>query len=340
MEPYFREMSLDDFEALLPSVSNRLDPCFIIPFVGSGKEQRVDLDPSDVAVVAESSNPTLVSGKENEEPENHRPHANHAPQHESSDFVLRSSVKLARSNGDSEEHCEQEVILQQEAVTQLDPGKSLADDSLNWLLASRGRFVLTSERPNKKRKLLGADAGLERLVWLPPVPGEAATTCDVCCLGDTDVASNRMLHCSSCKVSVHQRCYGVQVVPDGYWTCAWCDGISSAPARMLSLNDGGRIVSMPCVLCPREKGALKPVKCDPGQAADGGNLSFAHLFCSLWAPEVLVEDMDSMEPVTNIGDIPENRTKMVCTLCKVMHGACVRCSHGMYFHSVLSLSIV
>ncbi|XP_071680737.1 uncharacterized protein [Lolium perenne] len=328
MEPYFREMSLDDFEALLPSVSNRLDPCFIIPFVGSGKEQRVDLDPSDVAVVAESSNPTLVSGKENEEPENHSAHANHAPQHESSDFVLRSSVKLARSNGDSEEHCEQEVILQQEAVTQLDPGKSLADDSLNWLLASRGRFVLTSERPNKKRKLLGADAGLERLVWLPPMPGEAATTCDVCCLGDTDVASNRMLHCSSCKVSVHQRCYGVQVVPDGYWTCAWCDGISSAPARMLSLNDGGRIVSMPCVLCPREKGALKPVKCDPGQAADGGNLSFAHLFCSLWAPEVLVEDMDSMEPVTNIGDIPENRTKMVCTLCKVMHGACVRCSHG------------
>ncbi|KAM0918218.1 hypothetical protein ACQ4PT_008836 [Festuca glaucescens] len=327
MEPYFREMTLDDFEALLPSVSNRLDPCFIIPFVGSGKEHQSagHVDPSHAAVVAENSNPNVALGKENEEPENCRAHVNHATQHESSDFVGRSSVKLVSSNGDSEEHRQQDVILQQEAVTQLDPGKSL-DDSLNWLLGARGRFVLTSERPNKKRKLLGADAGLERLVWLPPLPGETASTCDVCCLGESDAASNRMLHCNSCKVSVHQKCYGVQVVPDGYWTCAWCDGISSA--RRLTLNDEGRIVSMPCVLCPKEKGALKPVKCDPAQTADGGNPNFAHLFCSLWAPEVFVEDMDSMEPVTNIGDIPENRTKMVCTLCKVMHGACVRCSHG------------
>ena len=191
--------------------------------------------------------------------------------------------------------------------------------------------MLTSERPNKKRKLLGADAGLERLVWLPPLPGETGSRCDVCCLGESDTASNRMLHCNSCEVFVHQKCYGVQVMTDGYWMCAWCD--SNIFARRMTLNDECRIVSMPCVLCPKEKGALKPVKCDPGRTADGGNLNFAHLFCSLWAPEVFVEDMDSMEPVSNIGDIPENRTKMVCSICKVMHGACVRCSHGMYFHS-------
>ncbi|CAM0913860.1 unnamed protein product [Alopecurus aequalis] len=328
-------MTLEDFEAILPrppaTSNNRLDPCLIVPFVGSGKEEPAKHpDPSDVALVSsENSNSNLISGKENEEPENYRLHGNH----QSSDFVVGRSVKLADVNGTSEERCEeymQEVVLQQEeqsVVIELDPGrrdgcKQNLDSSLNWLLGASGRFVLTSERPNKKRKLLGADAGLERLVWLPPLPGETGSRCDVCCLGETDTASNRMLHCNSCKASVHQKCYGVQVMPDGYWVCAWCE--SNSMARRLTLNDEGRIVSMPCVLCPREKGALKPVKCD----ADGGNLIFAHLFCSLWAPEVFVEDMDSMEPVTNIGDIPENRMKMVCTICKVMHGACVRCSHG------------
>uniref|UniRef100_A0ACD5ZQC0 Uncharacterized protein n=1 Tax=Avena sativa TaxID=4498 RepID=A0ACD5ZQC0_AVESA len=345
VEPYFREISLEDFEALVPkppSTSNWLDPCLIIPFVGSGKEQLAKhVDPSDVAVVAENSNSNLILGKENEEPENRRVHIRHDT-HDSSDFVGHS-MQLANTNGTSDEHCEQdmqEVILQQgeqPVVIQLDPGtmrdgvvlsgcKQSLDASLNWLLGARGRFVLTSERPNKKRKLLGADAGLERLVWLPPLPGETGSRCDVCCLREIDMAFNRMLHCNSCQVSVHQKCYGVQVMPDGYWICAWCE--SNSLARRLTLNDEGRIVSMPCVLCPKEKGALKPVKCDPGQTADGGSLNFAHLFCSLWAPEVFIEDMDAMEPVTNIGDIPENRTKMVCSLCKVMHGACVRCSHG------------
>jgi hypothetical protein len=337
LEPYFREITLDDFEALVPAIPTRLDPCFVIPILGSGRDRlsvQQAADPSDVAVVSGNSNSSnLISGKENEDPENHKLHANH----ESSDFVMR----LANGNGTSEEHCHaqgmQEVILQQEdqpaAIHLIDPGgghEQNLDASLNWLLGARGRFVLTSERPSKKRKLLGADAGLEQLVRLPPLEGEAGPRCDVCCLGESDAASNRMLRCNSCEVSVHQKCYGVQVMPDGYWMCAWCDSICLA--RSLTLNDEGRIVSMPCVLCPKEKGALKPVKCEPGQTAD---MNFAHLFCSLWAPEVFVEDMESMEPVSNIGDIPENRTRMVCSLCKVMHGACVRCSHGMLFHSSL-----
>jgi len=45
-----------------------------------------------------------------------------------------------------------------------------------------------------------------------------------------------------------------------------------------------------------------------------------------------VEDMESMEPVTNLDSVQENRMKLTCSICKIKHGACVRCSHGMYLH--------
>jgi hypothetical protein len=201
-----------------------------------------------------------------------------------------------------------------------------AGTSLNWLLGARQRVVLTTERPNKKRKLLGVDAGLEQLVLLPRL----GAMCDVCCLGESGAASNRMLRCSSCKASVHQKCYGLRVVPEGRWLCAWCKYVESG--GLSSKKDASSTLSMPCVLCAKGKGALKPVKVEPNRTADGGNLQFVHLFCGLWRPEVLVEDMDSMEPVTNVGSV-ENPLKMVCNICKVKRGACIRCSHGMYFYS-------
>ncbi|KAG0513376.1 hypothetical protein BDA96_10G096700 [Sorghum bicolor] len=234
----------------------------------------------------------------------------------------------------------QEVIVQQEeqpVEIVLDQSRTNSNvlpgcredllPSLSWLLGARRRFVLTSERPNKKRKLLGADAGLEQLVLLPSPEGEAGSICDVCCMGESDMMSNRMLHCKNCEISVHQKCYGVRVVPDRFWFCVWCSRNIGMPRR-LTRSDACRTVPMPCVLCPKEKGALKPFKRDPGPSTDGGNQEFVHLFCSLWRTEFHVKDMESMEPVTNIVDTQENQSKLVCSLCKVMHGACVRCSHG------------
>ncbi|KAF0902609.1 hypothetical protein E2562_018101 [Oryza meyeriana var. granulata] len=343
MEPYFREINWDDVEAVMQApllgFNGRLDPCFLVPFVGSGKEFGENYDPSGVVVEDESSHLNSNLGKDNDELESNIVHSKQ-DLHESSDFV-GGNMELVINNGSNDEHGEQdmqEVVLQEEQPMEIEqdhgrtdaiallPAREESDASLHWLLGARDRFVLTSERPNKKRKLLGADAGLQRLVQLPFLEGEAGTTCDVCCLGESGASSNRMLHCSSCEVSVHQKCYGVHIVPDQTWLCAWCKSIRSA--RRQTRSDAGRTALTPCMLCPKEKGALKPVKWESDQIADGGNLKFVHLFCSLWAPEVVVEDMDTMEPVTNVGDIQENRTKLVCSLCKVMHGACIRCSHG------------
>ncbi|KAL5199481.1 hypothetical protein ABZP36_020684 [Zizania latifolia] len=344
MEAYFREILWDDFESLMPTPlfsSRRLDPFFLIPFVGSGngngKEFEENYDPSSLAIEDESSHLNSNLGKDGEELQSNIAHSKQDV-NDSSYFAGCNTELVINKGTNDDEHEEQdmqEVILQEEQPMEieLDHGRSESaalphdrqepDASLNWLLGARDRFVLTSERPNKKRKLLGADAGLERLVQLPLSEGEAGTTCDVCCLGEFCKSSNRMLHCSSCEVSVHQKCYGVHVVPDQSWLCSWCKGIRLA--RRQTRSDSGRTGVMPCVLCPKEKGALKPVKRESDRTADGGNPKFVHLFCSLWTPEVVVEDMDSMEPVTNVGDFQDNRTKLVCSLCKVeMRAFCLK----------------
>ncbi|TKY74324.1 Jade-1 protein [Spatholobus suberectus] len=81
----------------------------------------------------------------------------------------------------------------------------------------------------------------------------------------------------------------------------------------------------PCVLCPKKGGALKPVN---SSMEGAGSVPFVHLFCSLWMPEVYVDDLKKMEPVMNVGEIKETRKKLVCSVCKVKCGSCVRCSHG------------
>ncbi|XP_020089740.1 uncharacterized protein LOC109711216 isoform X3 [Ananas comosus] len=191
--------------------------------------------------------------------------------------------------------------------------------SFSWLLGAKERFILTSERPNKKRKLLGGDAGLEHLLVLPHSHEEASTSCDLCCSQDSTFKTNKLLSCYSCKAAVHQKCYGVREVPKGSWSCSYCKHLE---------KDGGDRSSRPCVLCPKEGGALKPVESHSGRGGDGSTTKFAHLFCSLWIPEVYVEDIKAMEPVMNIRGVQETRKKLVCNVCKVKHGACVRCSHG------------
>ena len=111
---------------------------------------------------------------------------------------------------------------------------------------------------------------------------------------------------------------------DGTWMCSWCK-------QKVDVDES----SNPCVLCPKKGGALKPVN---SSAEGAGLVPFVHLFCSLWMPEVYIDDLKKMEPVMNVGEIKETRKKLVCSVCKAKCGACVRCSHGM-FHCITVLCI-
>ncbi|PWZ22149.1 PHD finger protein rhinocero [Zea mays] len=349
-EAYFRPVTLADVEMLRPKLPfgySKVDSCMLVPFLGSGNESTTQAETYDVAV-AET---TLYLGVGGEEVVTNRERGvqsvhlasqkernDQSIEHDIHDVVVQQMVsdkELNRHRGVQGIH---EVSIQlggrSSGVDQAGSSSGIVlgqfvneeGTSLNWLLGATGRFVLTSERPNKKRKLLGVDAGLEQLVLLPRVGAEASASCDVCCLGESSMESNRIVNCSNCKVSVHQKCYGLHAVPDGQWLCAWCTYLESTGWSLK--EDAGNTQSMPCALCPKEKGALKPVKVESTRNEGIGHQKFVHLYCSLWAPEVFVEDMESMEPVLSLENVQENRMKLTCSICKIKHGACVRCSHG------------
>ncbi|CAA6659414.1 unnamed protein product [Spirodela intermedia] len=194
------------------------------------------------------------------------------------------------------------------------------DTSINWILGSKHRTLLASEgRPNKKRKLIGGDSGLRRLLLLPNAQAEDLRICDYCCLGDNSDGLNRLLQCNSCKVSVHMKCYGVRDAPQGTWLCSWC-------RQSEATNNENKDGDGPCLLCPKRGGALKMVGTNIDQS--GRTLKFAHLFCSLWMPEVTIGNIETMEPIMNTEGVHETRKRPICSICKVKQGACIRCSHG------------
>ncbi|GMP47140.1 hypothetical protein CsSME_00015038 [Camellia sinensis var. sinensis] len=208
------------------------------------------------------------------------------------------------------------VLVQEEKGCSSSSQMAMSCSGLEWLLGSRSKIYLTSERPSKKRKLLGGDAGLEKLIVACPVDG-LSSLCHYCSLGDTGDQLNRLIVCSSCNVSVHQRCYGVQDNVADSWLCSWCN-------QRNALQSSDRS----CLLCPKQGGALKPVSKKGVGSENGGSMEFVHLFCCQWMPEVYIKDTRTMEPVMNIEGIKETRRKLVCFLCKVKCGACVRCSNG------------
>ncbi|WVZ73483.1 hypothetical protein U9M48_021783 [Paspalum notatum var. saurae] len=300
-EAYFRPVTLADVEMLRPKLPfgySKLDPCMLIPFLGSGKELINQAETYDVAV-AETSSYLGVGGEEvvsNRERGAHSVHlgsqkqrSDQSMEHDIHDVVVQQMVsekELNRHRGEQGIH-EVSVHLGGRPFEVDQAGSShgvvsaqCAEEegtSLNWLLGASGRFVLTSERPNKKRKLLGVNAGLEQLVLLPRLGAEVSPSCDVCCLGESSMESNRIVSCSSCKVSVHQKCYGLHAVPDGQWLCVRCTYLESTGRS--SNEDAGGTKSMPCILCPKEKGALKPVKAEPTRNAGTCRTPF-HPICA------------------------------------------------------------
>lgn len=125
--------------------------------------------------------------------------------------------------------------------------------------------------------------------------------CDVCQLPDSE-NENEMVFCDGCNTLVHQRCYGITAVPEGDWFCQVCDA---------------RLKKVPCSLCPNleDDGAFK--KTDVAGR-------WAHVMCALWVPECKFGDPVLMEPVL-LRDVPVQRQRLQCTICRVKTGACIQC---------------
>ncbi|KAL5844155.1 hypothetical protein ACOSQ4_010113 [Xanthoceras sorbifolium] len=293
-EDYFRDLAVPDVDALsevvsLSSLARK--KCFLIPFCGNDNGNDANVNVSCCGCVN--------CGNEN-----------------ASEDVIKEEFKDEEKK-DDEDHSMTIDSLGDDSSIKEEKDCSFSDTlvGLDWLLGCRTRTLLTSERPSKKRKLLGGDAGLDKILIGCPCEGNSGL-CDFCCAGNSGKESNKLIICSSCKVAVHQKCYGVQEDTDGSWLCSWCKEKKS---------DSGDSVKQPCLLCPKQGGAFKPVH---ERGENSGSVEFAHLFCSLFMPEVYVEDRAKMEPIKNVEGIKETRMKLVCNVCKLKCGACVRCSHG------------
>ena len=71
--------------------------------------------------------------------------------------------------------------------------------------------------------------------------------CYVCGDGEYE-DDNLILYCSKCNMTVHQKCYGVLVIPDEDWICHLCR----------AFDDINICSKMECILCSNLGGAMKP----------------------------------------------------------------------------------
>ena len=71
--------------------------------------------------------------------------------------------------------------------------------------------------------------------------------CYVCGDGQYE-DDNLILFCSLCNMPVHQKCYGILIVPEGDWICHLCDIFKNPEVAK----------NMECILCSKLGGAMKP----------------------------------------------------------------------------------
>ncbi|KAF8430465.1 hypothetical protein BGX38DRAFT_397488 [Terfezia claveryi] len=136
--------------------------------------------------------------------------------------------------------------------------------------------------------------------------GAEDSKCAICDDGECE-NSNAIVFCDGCDLAVHQDCYGVPYIPEGQWLCRKC------------LNSPRQVVN--CILCPNMDGAFKQTVTN----------AWAHLLCAMWIPEVVIGNQSFMEPIDGIEDIPKQRWKLTCYICRQRMGACIQCSNKNCF---------
>ncbi|KAH9605285.1 hypothetical protein KSS87_016321 [Heliosperma pusillum] len=322
LEGYFRELALLDVERLCRislsfSLVDSVNSCLTIPVFRNAARNNGGSNNNDDNNVENDRVDDVLLRIEDAPAEN-------VVQEETGNGETSGDVDDMAVKEDEEEEVETECDKPEVSIekdsnndnVRVVPSTQLCS-SIEWILGSRNRVLLTTTRPTKKRKLLGENAGLERLMVAQPCEG-SSSLCHVCSIGDTGDQLNSLVVCKSCKVVVHQKCYGVQGEVNELWTCSLCKHISDPVAGQGLSGD------RPCVLCPKSGGASKRFE----RAGGGGSLEFAHLFCGQWMPEVYIEDTRMMEPLLCVEGIKDVREKLLCNLCKIKVGSCVRCSDG------------
>ncbi|KAG5177972.1 hypothetical protein JKP88DRAFT_350483 [Tribonema minus] len=129
--------------------------------------------------------------------------------------------------------------------------------------------------------------------WAPPEPEPGARpfqdmelddrACCACSSGHSH-DDDALVGCDGCGVAVHERCYGIQAVPEGDlpWCCAPCT-FQLAKRAASSAAAAAAAPKPRCALCCQRFGAMKPLARAHGW---GGKAQWAHVLCAWWDPDV------------------------------------------------------
>jgi len=127
--------------------------------------------------------------------------------------------------------------------------------------------------------------------------------CCVICGQEETYESNEMVYCDCCNIAVHQKCYGIIVIPRGSWFCLKCTSSSSRTIR--------------CEFCPSRTGAFK--------RTERGN--WGHVVCAHWIPELGFGNADFVDVITGEGRLAAARPRpRGCVVCEADEGATLGCA--------------
>ena len=221
------------------------------------------------------------------------------------------------------------------------------------VVAERIEFEKQQERDAEGERLIGEYEGiLERrkemdMAWQKQRDQDMDAVCDICNDGEV-TPDNQILFCEACNVAVHQKCYGIERVPEGDYYCIACryfdrETMGLAMARRTQLH-GGEMKLAPsplpivCELCPRKQGAFirtatpRPrlmtniSAVDSGAAGRAPSSKWVHVVCAKW------HGLNFVDPESNgvVEDVRELKWSFVreglrCFLCDGNRGAFNQC---------------
>lgn len=228
-----------------------------------------------------------------------------------------------------EDHSEHSDLSNDESSDGGNNGESDTDNSSSAAdqpkKSNKHAVNLNADTTSKEGTLSAVDKLVEQTKSSAHITAKLLTKPVCCaCLSDRSDDSNEIVTCDSCKITVHEGCYGVS---DSVSISSTVSSCSTEPwfcepckANMKNLD---------CELCPNKGGIFKETDCG----------KWVHLVCALYVPGVAFGEVDQLSSVT-LFEMQYNKWgAKTCSLCDNEHfartGVCIGCDAGMcktYFH--------
>ncbi|PKY04861.1 hypothetical protein P168DRAFT_289726 [Aspergillus campestris IBT 28561] len=221
---------------------------------------------------------------------------------------------------------------------------------------SAATSTATSVEPAPKKKPPPEKAPGPPPPIVPDPPRAKTLPCAIC--NQMEPLGDQHLSCRDCRLTVHRSCYGVSPERNcAKWLCDMCSNdrnpmistcyecvlcpvawteheLMEAPKsthRKKSERDREKerlekeMVNEAIKLYRQRQEAVgKPIgPREPLKRTAGNN--WVHVMCAVWTPEIKFGNSKELEPAEGFAQIPMDRFRETCKICKSNKGACVPC---------------